>query len=174
MPAQGPAVKPAEKLKARMKRLKTYQTKPAQLSIEIEPGHVHKPRTRDMYVPESVSDQFFKAFEKAQDFSADYPEPLGNEKLDPYRSKVAIVDNGVDIGQKKIASNIKKGRSFVSLNDSGWYLPWFTSVHVHGTQMASLVVRVDPSCDLYVYRINSLPSGSIDARHAVEVGYHLD
>jgi hypothetical protein len=91
------------------------------------------------------------------------------EKLGPLRSKVAIVDNGVDIGQKRIASNVRRGRSFVSMHQNGWYLPWFTSVHVHGTQMASLVVRVDPNCDLYVYRINSLPSGSIDVRHAVEV-----
>ncbi|KAM7199713.1 hypothetical protein V8F20_005583 [Naviculisporaceae sp. PSN 640] len=171
LPFQDPAVKLVDKVRVRMKKLKTYKTRPAQLTIEVEPGRVHKPRTRETYVPESVSDQFFKAFEKAQDFSLAYPERLeiwDDAKLGPLRSKVAIIDNGVDIGQKKIASNIRKGRSFVSLHDSGWYLPWFTSVHVHGTQMASLVVRVDPSADLFVYRINSLPSGSIDARHAVE------
>lgn len=171
-PLQDSAVKLADKVRGRMKKLKTYQTRAGQLSIEVEPGRVHKPRTRETYMPESVSDQFFKAFEKAQDFSLAYPERLeiwDDAKLGPLRTKVAIIDNGVDIGQKKIASNIRKGRSFVSLHGSGWYLPWFTSVHVHGTQMASLVVRVDPSCDLFVYRINSLPSGSIDARHAVEV-----
>ena len=90
-------------------------------------------------------------------------------KLEPLRSKVAIIDNGVDMGQKRIASNVRRGRSFVSLQQNGWFLPWFTSVHVHGTQMASLVVRVDPNCDLFVYRINSLPGGSIDMRHAIEV-----
>ncbi|KAK4216524.1 hypothetical protein QBC37DRAFT_91706 [Rhypophila decipiens] len=170
-PSQDSATSLADKVRARMKKMSTYKNRTAQLSIDVEPGRVHKARTRETYVPESVSDQFFKAFEKAQDFSLAYPERLeiwDDSKLGPLRSKVAIIDNGVDIGQRKIASNIRKGRSFVSLHDSGWYLPWFTSVHVHGTQMASLVVRVDPSCDLFVYRINSLPSGSIDARHAVE------
>jgi len=171
---QDSAAKLTERLRMRMKQrvkmLKTEST--GRLKIEVEPGRAHKPRARETYVPESVSDQFFKAFENAQNFALDYPDKLDildDEKLGPLRTKVAIIDNGVDIGQKKIASNIRKGRSFVSLHGSGWYLPWFSSVHVHGTQMASLAVRVDPSCDLFIYRINSLPSGSIDARHAIEV-----
>ena len=89
--------------------------------------------------------------------------------MGPLRTKVAIIDNGVDIGQSRIAANVRRGRSFVSSDRNGWYLPWFTSAHVHGTQMASLVIRVDPYCDLYVYRINSLPAGSIKVGNAVEV-----
>ncbi|KAK0612770.1 peptidase S8/S53 domain-containing protein [Bombardia bombarda] len=140
------------------------------LNIGMELGQPHKPRIRANYVPESVSDLFFKAFEHIQSYVLDVPFKLelDDDRLAPLRSKVAIIDNGVDIGQSSIASNIRRGRSFVSLHHNGWYLPWFTSVHVHGTQMASLVVRVDPQSDLFIYRINSLPSGSIDAKHAIE------
>ncbi|KAK3684174.1 hypothetical protein B0T22DRAFT_469804 [Podospora appendiculata] len=156
-------------MRARIDSLKSDRV--GKLSIEMEPGHPHQPKARDTYVPESVSDQFFKAFSNAQDYALDKPFVLDyrdDAKLAPFRSRVAIIDNGVDIGQKRIASNIRRGRSFVSSHQNGWYLPWFTSVHVHGTQMASLVVRVDPNCDLYVYRINSLPSGSIAVSNAVQ------
>ncbi|KAK3372938.1 hypothetical protein B0T24DRAFT_247827 [Lasiosphaeria ovina] len=170
LPTANTRPKLTEILRARMKqKLETVRSDMVgKLRIEVEPGHPHKPRTRDIYVPESVSNQFFKAFSNAQSQALGDLDPSDNERLSPLRSKVAIIDNGVDMGQKRIAANVRRGRSFVSLHENGWYLPWFTSVHVHGTQMASLVVRVDPNCDLFVYRINSLPGGSIDVRNAVE------
>ncbi|KAK3387955.1 hypothetical protein B0H63DRAFT_559382 [Podospora didyma] len=170
MSARDPDVRLTDKLRARMRdrlgRLGIDMAK--KLAIEVEPGHPHRPRKRDTFVPESVSNQFFRAFSNAQTYVLRGVDIADDAKLDPLRSKVAIIDNGVDMGQKRIASNVRRGRSFVSLHQNGYRLPWFTAVHVHGTQMASLVVRVDPNCDLFVYRINSLPGGSIDMRHAIE------
>jgi subtilisin family serine protease len=97
---------------------------------------------------------------------------LTQEEIDELglRTKVAIVDNGVDIGQPAISANIRRGRSFVnSYASTEWLLPWYTAAHAHGTYMASLVVKVDPCCDLYVYRINTLPVGRILSEHAARV-----
>ena len=80
--------------------------------------------------------------------------------------KIAIVDNGIDRWQDTILGNIKEGRSFACRGDRA--LPWFTASHAHGTHMASLIRKVNPICDLYIYRVNSLVQ-DIDAEKAALV-----
>lgn len=69
------------------------------------------------------------------------------------KTKVAIIDNGVDVRQEVVFRYITNGMSFVKDSDD-WPMPWFTAQDLHGTQMARLVSQVNPYCELYIYRIN--------------------
>jgi hypothetical protein len=81
--------------------------------------------------------------------------------------KVAVIDNGFDHWQSAITENIRLARSYVKESD-GVRKPWYTASHAHGTQMASLIRKVNPNCDLYLYRIHSLPS-DIEVECALQV-----
>jgi hypothetical protein len=83
-----------------------------------------------------------------------------------YRIKIAIIDNGFDKWQTTISDNIKQGISYASR--AGRILPWFTASHAHGTHMASLIGKINPVCEFYVYRVNSL-RGDVDAKKAIKV-----
>jgi hypothetical protein len=82
--------------------------------------------------------------------------------------KIAIIYNGFDKWQTTISENIKQGISYASR--AGRTLPWFTASHAHGTHMASLIGKINPVCEFFVYRVNSL-RGDIDAKKAIKVRF---
>jgi hypothetical protein len=88
-------------------------------------------------------------------------------RLPQRRIKIAIIDNGIDKWQDTISENIKEGFSYAS-RVSGKLLPWFTAAHAHGTNMASLVRKINPYCELYIYRVSSLREG-MDPKCAIKV-----
>jgi hypothetical protein len=68
----------------------------------------------------------------------------------PERIKVAIIDTGVDeseFGSQEITDFV--GETFSETGDSHWWL----SADSHGTQMARLVLAIDPCCQLYVAKV---------------------
>lgn len=91
-------------------------------------------------------------------------------RLPQRRIKIAIIDNGIDKWQDTISENIKHGVSYASRVD-GKLLPWFTAAHAHGTHMASLIRKINPYCELYVFRVSSLREG-MDPKRAIEVSSH--
>jgi subtilisin family serine protease len=104
--------------------------------------------------------RFFAAFTELTDFY---------QSIDDLpRIKVAILDTGIDSMHDDVRSNIKGGASFVRAQGGNSVLPWFTALDAHGTQMASLIVNVNPFCDLYIYRVCSWP-WDINATAAVNV-----
>jgi hypothetical protein len=95
--------------------------------------------------------------------------PMAGLRLPQRRIKIAIIDNGIDKWQETISENIKEGFSYAS-RVNGRLLPWFTAAHAHGTQMASLVRKINPYCDLYIFRVSSLREG-MDPKSAIEVKF---
>ncbi|KAF2802521.1 subtilisin-like protein [Mytilinidion resinicola] len=116
---------------------------------------------------EGSSDRFFRSFSTIHK-TLDSPQTqnLSRSCQPANRIKIAIIDNGVDKWQTTISENIKKGISYMS-KTHGHTLPWFTASHAHGTHMASLIRKVSPICDLYIYRVNS-HRGDINAENVIK------
>jgi subtilisin family serine protease len=88
--------------------------------------------------------------------------------------KVAIIDTGIDSMHQALSGNIIRGASFVPSGEGRSY-PWFTASDPHGTYMASLILQVNPLCDLYIYRISagSVKTSPITHESVVEVSWPL-
>jgi hypothetical protein len=86
---------------------------------------------------------------------------------DIHKIKIAIIDNGIDIGAGKFAKLVKRGQSFVD-GHADCKLPWFTAMDPHGTQMADLITKVNPMCELYIYRV-AIHRHDVDLSAAVQV-----
>ena len=84
----------------------------------------------------------------------DHRNPFAQRFRD-HSVKIAIVDNGVDKIRTTLSANIEKGRSFVyhGIGAQKRWLPWWVVADPHGTQMASLIQRVNPYCRLYIARV---------------------
>jgi hypothetical protein len=83
------------------------------------------------------------------------------------RVKVAIIDNGAD--RMGITANIVRGMSFVRSGlEAKSTLPWYTPADPHGTQMADLILKVNPWCELFPLRVSSLKK-DVDMNAAIEV-----
>jgi len=88
--------------------------------------------------------------------------------------KIAIIDNGADMIRTTLNDKIAKGFSFVTADSEAGnqVLPWWTVSDPHGTQMASLIVRVNPFCSLYIARVGKgrkdiLPSNAAKVRSSL-------
>jgi hypothetical protein len=77
--------------------------------------------------------------------------------------KIALIDSGVDAWQRTIADNVKGGVSYYDKH------PWYKADHPHGTQMASLMRRINPLVSLYIYGISRLRD-DLNVEKAVLVG----
>ena len=125
----------------------------------------------EMLIPQACS--FFGVFITIHKFLASIENnenPKAGLRKPDRRIKIAIIDNGIDKWQDTISENIKLGVSYASRED-GKLLPWFTAAHAHGTHMASLIRKINPYCDLYIYRVSSLREG-MDSKRAIEVSTH--
>lgn len=97
-----------------------------------------------------------------------------NGKREKGRVKVAILDNGVDVTNRDLASTIATGRSFVrAATCSGPLLPWDVAADPHGTQMAYLIRMVNPWCRLYPARVASFHK-DVNAKAAAEVWNQIE
>jgi hypothetical protein len=75
--------------------------------------------------------------------------------------KVAVLDNGFDAAS--LGSHVAQGQSFVYDND-GRECNWFFATDPHGTQMASTIIGLDPSCKLYLAKVgNGRKDFTVDA-----------
>ena len=68
------------------------------------------------------------------------------------RTKVAIIDNGIDGTLPSLSRRIVDGISFVE-DWEGRESPWWLASDPHGTQMASFIHQLDPFCDLYIAKV---------------------
>jgi hypothetical protein len=74
--------------------------------------------------------------------------------------KVAVIDTGVDLSDKKLAISVEegKGKSFVytkTERNQHRESPWYLASEAHGTQMASLILDIDPLCHLYIAKVGT-------------------
>ncbi|KAH0552918.1 hypothetical protein GP486_006883 [Trichoglossum hirsutum] len=129
-----------------------YKTSTKKAGMEKSPAlrvvltAAHPAKRYHKFREPSVNQKFDRSIQTAQALLESEPR---EEAI-----KIAIIDNGVSCGLQDISGNIKGGDSFVY--DAGHCkTPWFTPVDPHGTHMASLIVRANPYCDLYVYRVCS-------------------
>ncbi|OTA95155.1 hypothetical protein M434DRAFT_10064 [Hypoxylon sp. CO27-5] len=88
------------------------------------------------------------------------------------RIKVAVIDNGVDRIRASVSKKISKGVSFVTagVENDNCILPWWMVADPHGTQMASLIEKANPFCQLYIARVGKgrkdiLPGNAAKAIH---------
>ncbi|KAJ5657424.1 subtilisin-like protein [Penicillium longicatenatum] len=92
--------------------------------------------------------------EQVEKFNRYSKPPRSLKEADP-RIKVAIIDNGADINRSNLRKRIHAGVSYVSADKDQPQqpLPWWMVSDPHGTQMASLVEKVNPHCRLYIARV---------------------
>ncbi|KAF3063842.1 Major intracellular serine protease [Daldinia childiae] len=69
---------------------------------------------------------------------------------------VAVIDDGVDIGNRALRGKIDGGKSF----DTGPQGHYRSSTNNHGTVMASMIVRVCPKVKIYVVKLQTYMSES--------------
>jgi hypothetical protein len=81
--------------------------------------------------------------------------------------KIAIIDNGVDKVRTNLFENIENGISFVTTLRRGNMLPWWMVADPHGTQMASLILKVNPFCRFFIARVGR-SRDDIDPEHAAK------
>lgn len=105
--------------------------------------------------PKEVTDleQFLR-----QDPRPDIPlQSLHGSGLWPHPVRVAIIDNGIDASISKIWDRVAASRSFVEVDqvngtrEASWWIP----SDPHGTQMASIIVDIDPRCQLYIAKVGT-------------------
>lgn len=95
-------------------------------------------------------------WEQVEKFNRYSKPPRCLKKADS-RIKVAIIDNGADINRSNLRKRIHAGVSYVSADKDQPQqpLPWWMVSDPHGTQMASLVEKVNPHCRLYIARVKA-------------------
>ena len=72
----------------------------------------------------------------------------------PSRVRIAVIDTGVDSTLEGISEYIEQGQSFVTSN--GWReSPWWVASDPHGTQMATIIRRLDPLCKLLIAKVGT-------------------
>jgi hypothetical protein len=101
--------------------------------------------------------------EDAPEFDRKAAKRLRNRPI-----KVAIIDNGTDKTRSTLYNDIEKGISFAEITATGRRLPWWIVADPHGTQMASLIQRVNPHCRLYPVRVGR-GRNDIEEAAAIEV-----
>jgi hypothetical protein len=72
------------------------------------------------------------------------------------RTKVAILDSGVNETQFPLQSHERQGRSFVWRDNGNGHqseASWWLAVDPHGSQMANIISQLDPSCVFYFFQI---------------------
>jgi hypothetical protein len=71
------------------------------------------------------------------------------------RIKVAVIDNGTDRIKAISKMQIATGISYVTATSESQdrLLPWWTVADSHGTEMASLITKVNQYCRLYIARV---------------------
>jgi hypothetical protein len=88
-----------------------------------------------------------------QDPRSTFPaQQMPSANIWPRPTRVAIIDNGVDAGITKIWDRVAESQSFVEFNETRESTVWLAS-HPHGTQMASIVIDIDPRCLLYIAKV---------------------
>lgn len=93
----------------------------------------------------------------------------------PDEIKVAVIDDGIDGFEGRIADRIHSGMSFCRYSDIGNLMnAYFVPSGAHGTAMASLICRVFPRAKLLVARLDEYRQPEtgkrvITARSAIEV-----
>jgi hypothetical protein len=88
-----------------------------------------------------------------------------------YKTKVAIIDNGVVLvgngGKSGIFDQIKEGASF--LMRGAEEQPWWHASGPHGTQMTGLICTIDPCCDVYIARVGDADNSGVTPRRLASV-----
>lgn len=81
------------------------------------------------------------------------PRSEQSQRFRDNRIKIAIIDNGMDVHSlTEKWKNISIGRSFVKADLDDTYLPWLSASDPHGTQVASIIRKLNPFCNLYILR----------------------
>ncbi|PON29941.1 hypothetical protein TGAM01_v201307 [Trichoderma gamsii] len=96
------------------------------------------------------------------------------QRLENSHIYIAIIDNGVDVHSlTQKWKNISIGRSFVKYDSEDRYLPWFSASDPHGTQVASIIRKVNPFCHLYILKVGETHKDVIPENVAKAVNYAI-
>lgn len=76
------------------------------------------------------------------------------ERFEANSTNIAVIDNGAN-KQSLTASwkNLTVGNSFVKADFEDRYLPWSSASDTHGTQVASIIRKINPFCGLMILRV---------------------
>jgi hypothetical protein len=72
------------------------------------------------------------------------------------RTKVAILDSGINGTRFPLQSHKRQGRSFVWRDNGKGHeseASWWLAVDPHGSQMANIISQLDPFCVFYFFQI---------------------
>jgi hypothetical protein len=84
---------------------------------------------------------------------------------------VAIIDNGIDASIAKIWDRVAASQSFVEedringTRESSWWL----ASDPHGTQMASIILDIDPRCQLYIAKVGTGRENQVNRDYVYDV-----
>lgn len=97
----------------------------------------------------------------------------------PPHVKIAIIDTGVDVTGINPTWNglfqrcIAQGTSFVQFKDSITEIPrespWWISSEPHGTQMATIICKLDSQCKLFIAKVGT-GRDDISISNLIQVG----
>lgn len=67
---------------------------------------------------------------------------------------IAIIDNEMDVHSlTERWNNISTGKTFFKVEFEDTYRDWFAASDLHGTQVATIIRKVNPFCRLYILRV---------------------
>lgn len=100
-------------------------------------------------------------------------EGLRWEERGEYRTKVAIIDNGVEgvtpRAGSALACALQRGKHVSYVSGQEGERPWWLAEEPHGTWMANLITAIDPRCDLYIARVCTGKVDDIDFSSVTKV-----
>lgn len=81
----------------------------------------------------------------------------GEEKIDSL--KIAIIDDGIDATISGLQQQIANGATFYPYSQASELMnAYFVPSGMHGTIMAQMICRICPNVQLYIARLEELPS----------------
>lgn len=100
------------------------------------------------------------------------PQSEESQRFKDNQIKVAIIGDGVAVSESNpYINNFVDGVSFVTHDpdsDSNLVLPWWHAEQPHGTQISSLINKVNPFCHFYIAKVGN-GRKDILPQHAVKV-----
>ncbi|KAM3509125.1 hypothetical protein MY11210_006464 [Beauveria gryllotalpidicola] len=88
-------------------------------------------------------------------YSIIHEEKLDADQAAICRTKIAILDSGINRARFSFESHKVHGRSFVWTRIGALELEaaWWLATDPHGSQMANIIAQLDPQCELYIAQI---------------------
>ncbi|KAM0517462.1 hypothetical protein ACHAPE_004994 [Trichoderma viride] len=87
---------------------------------------------------------------------------------------IAIIDNGMDVHSlTERWNNISTGKTFFKVEFEDTYRDWFAASDLHGTQVATIIRKVNPFCRLYILRVGESHKDAVPINVAKAVNFAI-